>query len=41
MPGLSLERFEETPDVQFFEMTTLQEKLELIPMPFRFSEDEV
>jgi hypothetical protein len=29
------------PDVRFFEMTTLQEKLELIPMPFRFSEDEV
>jgi hypothetical protein len=28
-------------DTQFFEMTTLQEKLALIPMPFRFSEDEV
>jgi Protein of unknown function (DUF2971) len=28
-------------DIQFFEMTTLQEKLALIPMPFRFSEDEV
>lgn len=28
-------------DIQFFEMTTLQEKLALIPMPFRFSDDEV
>ena len=29
------------PDIQFFEMTTLQEQLALIPMPFHFSEDEV
>lgn len=28
-------------DVQFFEMTTLQEELVLIPMPFHFSEDEL
>lgn len=29
------------PDIQFFEMTTLQEQLALIPMPFHFAEDEV